>query len=96
MAKINALPNPSVFFWVRLLAPANSLNWVIIDKAMGSIITVVAVFEIHMERKAEAKIKPKMICLILVPVIEIILRAMRLCRFHFCIAKAKINPPTKI
>ena len=43
----------------------------IIAIPMGSIITAVAVLEIHMERKAVANIKPKIIFLTSVPIILI-------------------------
>ena len=63
------------------------------DIPMGSIITAVAVFDIHMERNAVATIKPKMILETLVPIILIIFNAIRLCKFHFSIAMASIKPP---
>ena len=48
------------------------------DNAIGNIITVVAVLEIHIERKAVASIKPSITLDILVPMIEIIERAILL------------------
>ena len=60
---------------------------------MGSIITAVAVLEIHMERKAVANIKPKIIFLTSVPIILIIFKAILLCKRHFSMANAKINHP---
>ena len=63
--------------------------------AMGSIIKVVAVFEIHIERKAVVHIIPKMIFLGLVPRMETTLRAILLCNPHFSMEAAKKNPPMK-
>ena len=60
---------------------------------MGSIITEVAVLEIHMDKKAVATIKPKIIFLILVPIKLIIFNAILLCKFQRSMAMAKINPP---
>ena len=45
---------------------------------MGSIITDVAVFDIHIDKNAVAIIKPKIIRLILVPIAEIIFNAILL------------------
>jgi hypothetical protein len=53
---------------------------------MGSIITEVAVLEIHMDKKAVAIINPKMIFRTSEPIILMMFKAMRLCRFHFSIA----------
>ena len=44
--------------------------------------------------KAVAIIKPKIMLITLVPIILIMLRAILLCKFHFCMAIAIINPPT--
>ena len=54
---------------------------------------VVAVFDIHMERKAVANIKPSKILAGLLPKKIRILVAIRLCKFHFSIANAIIKPP---
>ena len=70
-----------------------SFNWDTIAIPTGKIMTAVAVLEIHMDKSAVATINPKMICTILVPTILIIVSAILLCRFHFSIAMAKINPP---
>ena len=51
---------------------------VLTAKAIGSIIRVVAVFEIHMDSNAVAIIKPKIMLLALVPTDLIILSAIRL------------------
>ena len=64
-----------------------------IDRAMGNIIIVVAVLEIHMDKKAVASIKPKTNRLGLVPVRTTMCKAIRSCKFHFCIAMAIKNPP---
>ena len=61
--------------------------------AIGNIITAVALLEIHIDINAVAIIKPSIIFTILVPIILIIFNAIRLCKFHFSIAIAIINPP---
>ena len=53
----------------------------------------VAVFDIHIDRKAVANIKPSYIRAGLTPVNMSIFNAILLWRFHFCIARATINPP---
>ena len=63
--------------------------------AIGTIIIAVAEFDIHMERNAVAIMNPRISLEGLVPVIEIIFSAIRLCRFHLCIAIAIIKPPIK-
>ena len=50
----------------------------IIATAIGSIITEVAVFDIHIDKKAVAIIKPNIIKLIFVPIAEIIFNAILL------------------
>ena len=55
--------------------------------------TAVAVFEIHMERKPAASMKPRTIRAGPPPIACIMLSAMRLCRFHFCIVSAIMKPP---
>jgi len=63
------------------------------DKPMGSIIIVVAVLDIHAERKAEAAMNPKMIMEGPPPIVLMVKRASRLWRFHFSMVKAIIKPP---
>ena len=60
---------------------------------IGSIITAVAVLEIHMDKNAVAIIKPRMIIFRSVPIHAIIFRAILLWRFHFSMAMEMINPP---
>ncbi len=60
---------------------------------IGSIITEVAVFDIHIERKAVAIMKPRIIFRTSVPIRLMIDRAMRLWRFHLSIAMAMMKPP---
>jgi hypothetical protein len=60
---------------------------------IGIIIMAVAVFDIHMERKAVENMNPNKILAGLTPVNISILRAILLCRFHFCMARATIKPP---
>lgn len=67
----------------------------ITDKPMGSIMVAVAVFEIHIDRKAEASMKPSTILSGPPPTVAIIVNAIRRCRFHFCITRAMMNPPIK-
>ena len=55
--------------------------------------TVVAVLEIHMDKNPVANMKPNIILSVLPPSFKIILRAILLCKFHFWIAFARINPP---
>ena len=61
--------------------------------AIGNIITAVALLEIHIDINAVAIIKPSIIFTILVPIKLIIFKAILLCKFHFSIAIAIINPP---
>ena len=63
------------------------------DMAMGSITTVLAVLLIHILKDAVAIINPKTTLLGVVPVILMILKAIRLWRFTFSKAKAITNPP---
>ena len=63
--------------------------------AIGTIIMVVAVFDIHMDKNQVATMNPRRIRLGLMPISRMMRRAMRRCRFHFCIASAMMNPPTK-
>lgn len=62
--------------------------------ATGSNIKVVAVLEIHIERKADAAMNPKTRRLLLCdPNALTMVRAMRLCAPLFAMAVDKINPP---
>ena len=60
---------------------------------MGSIITDVAVLEIHMDKKAVAIINPRITFRISEPMKAIILSAILRCKFHFSIPIAMRNPP---
>ncbi len=60
---------------------------------IGNIITAVAVLLIHIDKKAVATIKPKIIFFTSEPMKLIIFSAIRRCRFHFSIAMAMMNPP---
>ena len=64
-----------------------------IDIPIGSIITELAVLEIHIERNAVATIKPNMTFLTLVPISCTIFKAILLCRIQRSIAMANIKPP---
>ena len=72
-----------------------SSSLLIMESNMGTIIMAVAVLEIHIERKAVANIKPSKMRAGLVPVIMRIRKAIRLCKFHFCMASATRKPPIK-
>jgi hypothetical protein len=62
-------------------------------RTIGTIIIVVAVFEIHMERKAVAAMKPRRIARGRTPKRTSTRRAMRRCRSQRCMARATRNPP---
>jgi len=68
---------------------------IITESAIGTIIMVVAVLEIHIDRNAVAIIKPNKILPGFTPNHFKTLRAMRLCKFHRCMARATKNPPIK-
>ena len=70
-----------------------SRNWAMIAIPIGSIITLVAVFEIHIDSAAVATMKPRMMLVTLVPMSRMMFNAMRLCSPHFSIAIAIRNPP---
>ena len=74
---------------------ADSASWLTTAIAMGRSISVVAVFEIHIDRAAVVTMKPRMIGRGRDPKRAIALRAMRRCRFHASIACAIRNPPMK-
>ena len=61
--------------------------------ATGSIIMVVAVLEIHIDKNAVATMNPRMILDGLVPMNRMITSAIRLWKFHFSMARAIMNPP---
>ena len=77
------------------LTPAVSSTWSTIASPIGTIITAVAVLAIHMERKAAATMKPRMMREGPPPTAWMMLRAMRLCRFHRCMESAIMKPPRK-
>src|SRR5699024_566756 len=76
----------------------NCAFWISCIKAnaIGNIIKAVAAFEIHIDINAVAIMVPKIILLLLEPIIAIIVIAIRLCKFHFSIAKAIMKPPIYI
>ena len=61
--------------------------------AIGNIIIAVAVLDTHMDKNAVAIINPPIKAFGEVPTTEIIVSAIRLCKFHFSNASANINPP---
>ena len=73
----------------------SSFNCEIIASPTGKIIIEVAVLEIHIDKKAVANMKPSITRDLLLPVILIIFKASLLCKRHFSIASAIMNPPTK-
>src|SRR6056297_3128551 len=94
----NAMPNITqrAKFWSLFVNPSASLiNKPMTDMAIGSITTVLAVLLIHMLNVAVAIINPKTTLFGVVPVILIIFRAIRLCKFTFSRAKAMTKPPKK-
>jgi hypothetical protein len=64
-------------------------------RAMGSMITVVAVFDAHMERRAVALRKPRISSRGERPIRERICRATRRWSPHFSMARAIKKPPRK-
>ena len=64
-------------------------------RAIGIIISVVAVLEIHIDNRAEATMKPPTRPTGLLPKVRTTLSAMREWRFHFSMARATMNPPSK-
>ena len=67
----------------------------IIANPMGSIITDVAVLEIHMERNAEEAMNPSTRKSARRPMTWMIFRAIRRWRFHLSMDKAIKKPPMK-
>ena len=67
----------------------------ITDRAIGSIMTVVAVFEIHMLRKALATMKPSTRRSGRLPTRRMMWSAIRRCRPQVCIERAIMKPPRK-
>ena len=60
---------------------------------IGSIITEVAVLEIHIDIAVVANMNPKIIFVTFVPIKLIMFRAIRLCKFHRSIVIAITKPP---
>ena len=60
---------------------------------IGTIMMAVAVLETHMDRNAAATMKPSTIRDGPPPIIRMILRAIRRCRFHFSMVSAIMKPP---
>ena len=69
--------------------------WRIIARPIGTIITAVAVFEIHIDKNADAIINPKIILDGPEPTTWMIFKAILRCRFHFSIVRAIMKPPMK-
>jgi hypothetical protein len=66
-----------------------------IAKPIGSNMIVVEVFIIHILSRQELNMNPPIIDLPPVPVNFKTVKAIRLCRLHFCMAIDKKNPPKK-
>ena len=62
---------------------------------MGTIMLVVAVFDIHMDRNMVGSIRPSMRSLGLVPMVMRALSAILWCRLHFSTAIAVIREPSE-
>ena len=60
---------------------------------IGTIITAVAVLDIHIDRNAAAAMKPSTIRAGPPPTIWMMASAMRRCRFHFSMVRAIMKPP---
>ena len=63
------------------------------EMAMGIIIMVAVMFEIHMDKKPEQTIKPSINQKGLFPDTDSIFSAILLCKPHFSMAKPMIAPP---
>jgi hypothetical protein len=63
------------------------------ERPIGSIISVVAVFDTHMERKPVAIISPSTMRFGSTPTRRRVRSAIRRCRFHFSMAMAIRKPP---
>ena len=63
------------------------------DTPIGIIITAVAVLETHMDRNPVAIMNPATTPPGLVPMALTVTRAIRRCRFHRCMARARMKPP---
>jgi len=64
------------------------------DRAMGTIISVEAVLEIHIDKTAVASMNPNTSAPGDVPTRLMTFRAMRLCRSHRSMPMATMNPPS--
>ena len=65
------------------------------ERPIGSMSTAVAVFDTHMERNPVEIMKPAIMRFVRSPITRRTTRAIRRCRFHFCIDRAMRNPPMK-
>ena len=74
----NEMPRRMDLKKLNFLLPESSLISLINAPAMVTIISVVAVFDIHMERNPVAKINPRRIPFALLPTFEMIVRAILL------------------
>ena len=83
---ISAVPNVASF------APRVCSLW-IMARPIGSIINVVELLEVHIDKNAVAIIKLKMICRLLVPINSMVKRAIRLCKLFDSIALATKKAP---
>ena len=76
-------------------SPARSSTWRMIARPIGTVITAVAVFEIHIDRNADAAMNPSTIRAGPPPMRWMMPSAIRRCRFHLCMVSAIMNPPIK-
>src|SRR5690554_8125212 len=65
----------------------------ITDKPIGSIMIAVAVLLTHILRKAVASMIPAICRFGFSPIARKVSSAIRRCRFHFCMARPRVNPP---
>ena len=76
-------------------SPARLSTCSTMARPIGTIMTAVAVFDTHIDRKAAATMKPRTNRAGPPPTRWMMSRAIRRCRFHFCMVRAIMNPPMK-
>lgn len=76
-------------------SPVISSSLVTMASALGTIVRAVAVFDIHIDKKAVTIMIPHNKTRGFKPKIRTVLSAIRECRFHLTIAVEKIKPPRK-
>ena len=87
--------SPTANLWAPAPAAKRSSTCSTMARPMGTIITAVAVLEIHIDRNPAATMKPSTMRAGPPPTWWMMARAMRRCRFHFCMVTAIMKPPMK-